>query len=273
MGLGDCMITGIEIFCDSIEDLKVGDIVSDCSFINDFNDIFFLNTAFYNLESESFDFRRGAMTNKDYYRMVDDGDDGQVEDLYIREHYEYTYSADLRSILSVDRKVIEYFKRTDDGSLVVGMRKTIPKKQRSKKLEEINRTIRYGQLDFMTTSAKEMSDGAAALPSVVDLPTVQYLSANGLIPLFISSVELYNGFRNGLIEISNGIYTILDHYQNEIYKYKENGTMEFENAVNSELDPDILKILNDLTPIQDPQFPNGLTVIGAINYQLAGVVE
>jgi hypothetical protein len=268
MGLGDCMITGIEIFCDSIEDLKVGDIVSDCSFINDFNDIFFLNTAFYNLESESFDFKRGAMTDKDYYRTV-----GTEKDLYIKERYEYTYSSDLRKVLSVDKKIIEYYIRTEDDSLVVGMRKIITKKQRSKKLEEINRTIRYGQLDFMTTSAKEMSDGAAALPSIVDLPTVQYLSANGLIPFFISSVDLYNEFRNGLIEISNGIYTILDHYQDEIYKYKENGTMEFENAVNNETDIGILKILNDLTPIQDPQFPNGLTVIGAINYQLAGVVE
>ena len=266
------MITGMEVFCDSIEDLKVYDIISDCGFVNDFADIFFLNTAFYNLESESFDFVRGARTEKEFY-ITQDG----VKDIYIKEYYKYTFSADKRDILSVDEKIIEYYMNepNEDGSLQVGMRKTIKKKQKEKKLEEINRTVRYGRIDYLVTAAKNLLKAYEALPAVVDLPTVQFLVSQGTIPSEVqgfpmNSVAVYDIFRNGLLSVHDGIQALLTHYQDQIYNYKENGFDTFENSIVNETNPQFIALLDTLARVPDDTFPVGLTVRQSILYQLNG---
>ena len=254
------MIKNMEVFCESIEDLRIYEIVQSVSSVNDFEDIYFLNVSFYGLESDSFDFKRGYRTEKKYY---------QDDVLFIKEYYEYTYTQDLRSIQRVDSKIIEFYQH--DGSL--GMRKTIPKKQKQKKLREINTTARVGRIDYLITAAEALEDGYNALPPQVDEPTVQYLISQNIVsPMFVSDVTTYHVFRNGLLAISQGIESLLKHYSQEISDYTAYGFMDFENSIVNESIPAFLQLLATPARPADSEFPNGLTVRQSIMYQLTGVI-
>lgn len=197
-----------------------------------------INIQFLGLKQGPWEFSRGARTQRLYKCR-------ETPDLvHIRDYYNYTMDAENREILDYERH-IEWIGH--DG--VVGLVQDISPELNVKNLEALNEEIRRGRMHYLKGAAKELAIGAEQL--------------NGLIP---------EDMRQDMIRASKHMGILFKYYADEIENYKEDGTMDFENAVLNETDTAILEILNLMTqpPGLDPRFPNGFTVKTSILYQLNG---
>jgi hypothetical protein len=199
-----------------------------------------INIQFLGLRQGPWGFSRGARTER-LYKCRE-----QPELIHVRDHYEYTMDDGNREILDYKR-IIEWI----DHEGNVGLTQDISPELNVKNLEALNENIRRGRMHYLKGAAKELKAGAEQL--------------TGHIP---------EDMRQEMIRASKHMGILFKYYADEIESYKEDGTMDFENAVLNETDSAILEILNLTTqpPGLDPRFPNGFTVKTSIIYQLNGTV-
>lgn len=191
-----------------------------------------INIQFLGLTQQPWTFKRGAKLQRHY---TDENNNTIVCDEFV-----YTYSPDLRKIDSYTRG-IEW--KGEDG--VTFLFKDITPVQDKKKLKQLNREIRQGQLDYLEYAAEDLKDLAQTLPEPLK---TQYTT------------------------IADSINLLFSHYEVEIEHYIQRGTMEFENAINNETNPSILAILALPARQPDVLYPYGLTVKQSVIHQLNGEV-
>lgn len=189
-----------------------------------------LDIQFLGLTQQPWAFKRGARLERHY---TDESDNVIVLDEFV-----YTYSSDLRKIDSYIRTI--YWKEENGNTFLSNNVTPVMSK---KKLKKLNRDIRQGQLDYLEYAAEDLRELALTLPEPYQ---TQYTT------------------------IANSIDLLFDHYEVEIDHYIKRGAMEFENAVNSETDAQILAVLALPARQPDAVFPLGLTVKQSIIHQLNG---
>ena len=177
-------------------------------------------------------FSRGAKTYREYL----DNDDNVI----IRVDYNYTMSADNRSIMSYT-EVINWL----DTQGTSFMSKSVTELLNIKNLKKLNRDIRQGRIDYLESGAEDLRNLANTLPEP---------------------------YKAQYTQVADSIDYIFDFYEADINHYIQRGIMDFENAVNNENDPTMLSILSIPVRQPDAYFPNGLTVIESINHQLTGII-
>lgn len=161
-----------------------------------------------------------------------------------REIYNYQYTNGGREVESYSR-ALEWF---DNGSLICS-EITTPELTFFH-LKEVNKSARNGQIDYLEAAAENLKLAAA----------------NMALPLTQTQ-------RDGYALIGNSIDLIMSHYNEQIFKYttRNTHTMDFENAVLAEADANILQRFPLPARPADDYFPNGLTVLQSIMFQLKGV--
>lgn len=207
--------------------------------------------TFLGLEQSDWDIYRGMRQFRNYYYDNDEirtvVDEDGVESTYelktdtvaIQDHYEYTLSADGKSITDLTR-YIEWY----DFKGNIGLTKTISENLTAKKLKSINRAIRQNRIDYLESAGEEAAIAANSVPE----PYASYYT-----------------------QVAAGVETLLLHYKNEVDDYINHNFMDFENAVNNETDASIIAILDLVARQPDTEYPNGLTVKQSIIHQLTGV--
>jgi len=187
---------------------------------------------FLGLTQHPWEYIRGAKTDRLYYC-----EDGNV---LVKHSYTYTMVNDNRDMKDIHVK-IEWF----DENGVNKLTKEFDKMLNNKRRKELNREIRQGRIDHMESEAEALRELAQTLP---EPQKTEYTT------------------------VADNIDFIFETYEVEIDHYIKRGTMDFENAVKSESDPNILNILNLQALQPQPNFPNGMTVKESIIYQLTGVI-
>jgi len=162
----------------------------------------------------------------------------------IREVYNYTFENGLREIKDYDRFMI--YHRPDDTVLLVT--DTTPDKN-SDHIDDINKYCRNWQMNYLERAAKNLLNLSATLPEP---------------------------YKSNFIEVSEAIEDLLDHYSDQVFKYRNRNYLstELEDYINNETDTVILDLLSKWVkpPGTDPNFPNGLTTKQSILFQLTGVI-
>jgi len=156
----------------------------------------------------------------------------------IRVYYVYAYENGLRDIKSF-QEFIEFSKTSGGVFLAI----EVPNSNNSKTINDLNRTVRQGRVDYLETTAKALGE----------------LAPNESEP-----------WKTNYETVSNNIDTLFNYYQSEIDEYISRGTMLLETSIKNESDQSILNLLNTDARKPDGEFPNGLTVKESILYQLEG---
>jgi len=162
-------------------------------------------------------------------------------EIKISELYEYEYKNDKREVSSYIRKVEWY-----DGGEVIQSQDTTPDLTIDH-LSDVNKSARNAQVEYLELSADNLRNLADTLPEP---------------------------YRSQYIQVAGSIDLLLNHYEGVTRKYRERKlhTIDFENAVLFETNPQILAIHQIPVRPPDDHFPNGLNVKQAIIYQLKGLV-
>lgn len=212
------------------------------------------------LTRQAWNFSRGAKTERHYTKN---------DNIYIKVFYSYEYAnngQDLSSIVSYSETI---HLLENDGTIFHTI--PVPISLNSKNVKEVNRAIRFGRLDYMYHAGEQLTLLGNSLPESLDQTTLNNLILAKLVHPSYNTPELYLEYRQNLLNLNSSMESIFAHYSQEIYDYKDRGTDDFWNAINSEADTTILNILNtDLPP--DHVFINGFKIIDAIKYQLRGVL-
>jgi len=132
-----------------------------------------------------------------------------------------------------------------------------------------------GAQDYIDTTPDITPDHIADINKVCRNWRMDYLerAAKGLIAYAETVDEPY---KSHFTDVGNSIETLLDHYSDQIYKYRSRNflSMDLENAVLNETDMDILHLLDKFVkpPGTDENFPKGLKTKDSIMFQLTGVL-
>jgi len=191
------------------------------------------NVQFLGLVQGAWDFSRGARTERLYTCPT------RPEFVHVRDFYEYTMEDGGRSIASYSRK-LQWFKEDE----TVGLEKDITPVLNIKNKKQLNRDIRQGRIDYMVAAAEELSALAAFVPEP---------------------------YATDFARATDSVDLILKQYESEIVHYIDNGTREFEDAINNESNPVLLEVLDLGVRPPDALFPSGLTMKQSILHQLTGV--
>ena len=159
----------------------------------------------------------------------------------IREVYQYVFKNEKREIDTYTRKL--YW--SDNGVDILEWDTTPDLTQLH--IAEINKSARIAQVDYLEISANNLRTTAETLPEP---------------------------FKSQYIQVAQSLDFLLTHYESVTRKYKERNlhTLDFENAVIFESDPQILAIHQIPVRQPDAYFPNGLNVKQAIMYQIKGLI-
>jgi len=182
------------------------------------------------LSRDPWSFNRGGKTERCYK--------DQNGNPLIRVYYNYVYKNGARDVESF-QEFIEFKKTSGEVFLTI----EVPNSQSSKTINDLNRVIRQGKIDYLETTAKALGELA---------PTES------------------EPWKTNYETVSNSIGTLFDYYKAQIDEYISRGTMYLETSVESEIDQSILDILNTDARKPDADFPSGLTVKESILYQLRG---
>ena len=212
------------------------------------------------LNKKMWTFSRGARELQEYKDAL-----GNIN---IREKYNYIWTNDNREILDFSR---EFTFLDDSGVPLFDPIDTTPDKN-SLLIDEINESIRRRQIRYLRTATKALEEGANSLPQSVDQLTLNHLMSIQAVHPNYNTPELYNKYRQGLLNAALGLNYLLNHYSTEILNYENFGTMDFENAILNETDITALSVLDATLRSPDSKFPNGLTGRQSILYQLTGVI-
>lgn len=195
------------------------------------SELLITDIQFLGLKKQPWKFSRGARTERTY--LYDDGS------IAVKDSYTYTMSIDGKQILSAERKLEWY----DDQAVKI-IEKNISQDLNIKGLKSLNREVRQGRIDYLEAAAEQLKAAAPHVP------------------------EPYS---SEFDEAGDSIEVLFKNYEIEITHYIQRGTDEFKKAINEEVNPIMLKILNLQSYIPDAEFPTGLTIKQAIIYQLTGV--
>lgn len=196
------------------------------------DELFIIDIAHLGLEIEAWDYKRGAKTE----RLYKDAE-GNVK---VKIFYTYTFEDSNRKAVPTLR-TIEWYDVDD----TVKLSKSKNLIYSTKSLKSVQREIRQGRIDHLEGSAEELRTLADLLP---EPQKSQYIT------------------------VADNIDFLFTHYEHAIQEYIKRGTMEFENAINSETDPTLLSIFDIPVYPADSEFPNGLTVKESLLYQLNGTI-
>lgn len=189
-----------------------------------------IDIQFLGLIKKDWEFARGARTQRLY--MYDENN------VAIKDCYDYTMSADGRTVVSYTRTIFWY---DLEGNEI--MQKDVSPDLSAKKINTLNRDIRYGRIDWLQTAGEQL---AAAVPYVPEPYATDFDKASKSLNLLFS------------------------YYDKQVRVYEDRGTLDFENAVLNESDAIILEILALQAYLPDAIFPTGLTIKDSIIYQLTG---
>lgn len=189
------------------------------------------------LKKKSWVKSRGLRIHQDYLDSM-----GQLR---AREFYNYQYTNGGREVETYSRSVEWY-----DNDQVICSEITTPEITHFH-LKEVNKSARIGQIDYLEAAAENLKNVAAN-----------------------QSIPLTDQLREGYLLIANSIDLIMDHYSSEIVKYttRNTHTMDFEESVIYESDANILSRFPLPARPPDQFFPNGLTVLQSIMFQLRGLI-
>ncbi len=218
-----------------------------------------INASLLPLAKKRWAFTRGARTEQKYL-------DGS--NVNAREYYTYIWSEDNRRVLDFTRT---FRFQDDEGNLLFDEIDTTPDKD-DLVIDEINESIRIRQVRYLRSATKRLREAANSLPPQVDQETLNVLIQLQHVHPYYSTPELYTVFRDGLLAAADGLDFTLGYYSVQINLYEKYGTLDFENAINNETNETVLSILNSTLSTPDADFPNGLTGLGSIMYQLRGIV-
>lgn len=162
-------------------------------------------------------------------------------EIKVSEIYEYEYTNDNREVKSYTRKINWY----DDGE-VIQSQDTTPDLTINH-ISDVNKSARNSQVEYLELSADNLRNLADTLPEP---------------------------YRSQYLQVASSIDLLLNHYEVSTRKYRERKlhTIDFENAVIFESNPQILAIHQIPVRQPDAHFPNGLNVKQAIMYQLKGTI-
>lgn len=175
-------------------------------------------------------FSRGAKTTRDYLYP-----NGTVAAKII---YEYEYINGGRSILAPKRK-LQFFNAAGEMKLELD----ITKPMNAKQLRNLNREIRIGRWDYMDDAAEHLVDLAPFVPEP---------------------------YKTDFVRASQALPILHRYYDREISSYKEDGTMDFENAIRNETNPIMLEFLSLNVRPPDSDYATGLNVLQTLLHQMTG---
>jgi len=172
--------------------------------------------------------------NKRIYR-------GRNDEIVIIDQYTYTYTDEGRSVDGFTREV-----QWIDDNGDVGHTKDTSGIINPKRLKQLNRDLRQGRIDYLEASAEEL----------------RYIAELSPEP-----------YKSQYLFIANSIDLLFSHYSEEVFSYISRGTIDFENAIINESNPQILQIL--AIPVAPPSqfYPQGLTVRTSFLYQMRGWID
>ncbi len=119
------------------------------------DELLLTDITFMGFTQNAWDYSRGARTERNYYCVA------APTKLKIKDHYEYAYDADNRSIVSISRQITWY--KDDD---TIGLTKDISKQFTAKSLGELNQTVRKGRMTDLRENAKGVSGGQGLIDSL-----------------------------------------------------------------------------------------------------------
>lgn len=183
-------------------------------------------------EHAKWGFSRGAKTIKNYILN---------NTTYMSSEYVYEYDSENRDIIAITSKMVRWFKA--DGS--VGMEKDVTPEPNIKQFGDIKRSIWNGRVDYLEQGAKDLAAIAQTLPEP---------------------------YKSQYLQVAAAVDFVFDFYEVPIRSYRERGTLDWENAVLNETNPQIVAILDLPVRPADTLFPNGLTARESIIHQLKGII-
>lgn len=196
------------------------------------SELLITDIQFLDLKKQAWEFSRGARTQRIY--LYDN------DAVAVKDYYTYTYDANNRSVTGLQRHIEWY-----DGSQVLKVQKTINQEINTKDLNALNREIRQGRIDYLEAAASSLAQYADLVPEP---------------------------YKTDFKEAGDSVDILFSYYSQEIDQYIKRNSTVFEDKVQTETNPIIVKILSLNSYIPDQTFPNGLTIKQAIMYQLNGTV-
>lgn len=213
------------------------------------------------------EFSRGAKEKK-IFKAVDGSD---------RITVSYTNKIeDGGRIITPELKTYQWF--NPDGSAIIfrneeGVevdKKVIPLVYSGKKLKDVYRHIRQGQLDYLEDAAEHLKVQADSMPTPISQADLDAMSFQ--LPVWVTTPQNFELLKQGMLTVYANIKKMYLHYDVEVKNYVQYGWRDFELALLSETDPFILDTLSRTARNPDVKFPNGLTVRESIMYQLIGAI-
>jgi len=195
------------------------------------SELFITNIKLLGLKKKAWNFSRGSRTYRDY-----EYEDGK---LAVKDSYTYVLSDDNRSIKSLTRK-LEWFDK--EGILI--LEKDITPELNIKDLENFNREIRQGRLDYLKAGGEELAQLSPLMPEP---------------------------YKTDFLKAAHSVKVISRYYEKEIESYIKDDTLNFENAVKTESNEIIKELLNLQVRPPDTLFSQGLTLKQSIIHQLTNV--